>query len=206
MGKIILIGGAPAVGKSYLAEQLSLKLGIPWISTDNIHSLMLEPLHQEARTSRVLDSVRGFDSEGKPPPSSFKKRTPQEIFAEEKIKAEDVWMDVLSFIRRNDLWESYIVEGSAIMPHFIHRDLNDDPEVHPVFLLDKSEDRIRKVIRMKTIWSHDPDYRHRAKTLDLDSVLLFNRWLKAELKKYPYPCIELSDESISIAAVLKYIA
>jgi len=38
MKKIILIGGAPTAGKSYVAEKIAKELGIPWISTDTIEN------------------------------------------------------------------------------------------------------------------------------------------------------------------------
>jgi 2-phosphoglycerate kinase len=206
MGNIILIGGAPAVGKTYLAEQLSLKLGIPWISADNIHSLMLEPVIPRMHTSRVIDSVRKFDSEGKTPTVDKRKITIQDILDKHIRENEDVWKDVLLFIKKNDLWESYIVEGGAIMPHVIGRDLKNRTDVHPLFLLDKSEDRIRKVLHMKTIWHQDVEYYNKAKNLDLNTVLYINRWLRSELKKYSYPYLELTEESIPISSVIKLIA
>jgi 2-phosphoglycerate kinase len=38
--QIILIGGAPTVGKTSIAKLLSKHLGIPWISTDMIREIM----------------------------------------------------------------------------------------------------------------------------------------------------------------------
>ena len=40
MDKIILIGGAPAVGKSSAAEKIAKDLKLPWISTDIIRGMM----------------------------------------------------------------------------------------------------------------------------------------------------------------------
>ena len=40
MNKIILIGGAPTVGKTHTAKRLSKKLNLPWISTDGIRSML----------------------------------------------------------------------------------------------------------------------------------------------------------------------
>ncbi len=45
MERIILIGGAPTVGKTFIAKELSKKLFLPWISTDTIRSLMQEFFH-----------------------------------------------------------------------------------------------------------------------------------------------------------------
>ena len=40
MNKVILIGGAPTVGKSYLGRKLAEELKLPWISTDTIREMM----------------------------------------------------------------------------------------------------------------------------------------------------------------------
>ena len=198
MGKIILIGGAPAVGKSYLAQQLSLKLGIPWISTSDVNSLMARPKEEG-------EAVVEFDSEGQTPQQLLRKLTPQENLEQQNRENEGVWKDVFSFIKLNDLWDSYIIEGVAVLPHLIARDLGKRSDIHPLFLLDKDEARLRNVVKMKPVWEYSRGYAGRAKKLDLEYVLLFNSWLREQLKKYPFPSIELSEETMSLAAVLKII-
>jgi 2-phosphoglycerate kinase len=48
--KIILIGGAPTTGKSTLAEQLSKRLSIPWISTDQIRTVIKSAIDKSMQT------------------------------------------------------------------------------------------------------------------------------------------------------------
>ncbi len=38
--QIIFIGGAPTVGKSYLAKKLAEELKLPWISTDTVREIL----------------------------------------------------------------------------------------------------------------------------------------------------------------------
>lgn len=46
--KIILIGGAPTVGRSTMAKFLSERLGIPWISTDQTRAIMQAVVSKDA--------------------------------------------------------------------------------------------------------------------------------------------------------------
>lgn len=45
--KVILIGGAPLSGKSYVARKLGQELNLPWISTDTIREQMRQLVRKE---------------------------------------------------------------------------------------------------------------------------------------------------------------
>jgi adenylate kinase family enzyme len=49
---IYLIGGSPSSGKSILSKQLSKKLNIPYLSTDNIRPIVLAYLKGEERAKK----------------------------------------------------------------------------------------------------------------------------------------------------------
>ena len=87
--KIILIGGPQATGKTTLAKALSLRLNMPWISTDQIRRIC------------------GVDPKGK------------EVLSEEIEDNEEVWKGVERFIRSPFPWDAAIVEGVAILPHLV---------------------------------------------------------------------------------------
>ena len=53
--EIILIGGAPTIGKSFLAKKLSEEMKIPWISTDTIREFMREVVRIEKHRGLVGD-------------------------------------------------------------------------------------------------------------------------------------------------------
>jgi 2-phosphoglycerate kinase len=87
--KIILIGGAQATGKTTLAKEFSSRLGIPYISTDQIRT------------------IYGITTNGK------------EGIEGEIKNYEEIWKGVERLIRNHFPWENIIVEGVAILPHLV---------------------------------------------------------------------------------------
>jgi 2-phosphoglycerate kinase len=87
--RIVLIGGPQATGKTTLAKELSSRLNIPWISTDQIRTIC------------------GVTSKGKVD------------FQEEIKNNEEIWLGVERFIRSPFPWECVIIEGVAILPHLV---------------------------------------------------------------------------------------
>lgn len=87
--KIILIGGPQATGKTTLARELSSRLDIPWVSTDQIRTIC------------------GITPRGK------------EVLSEEIENNEEIWGGVERFIKSPFPWEAVIVEGVAILPHLV---------------------------------------------------------------------------------------
>src|SRR3989338_9130054 len=56
MNKIVLIGGAPTVGKSYITRKLAEELKLPWISTDTIRDQMRKLVRKEDYPALFLHS------------------------------------------------------------------------------------------------------------------------------------------------------
>lgn len=87
--KIILIGGPQATGKTTLTKELSSRLDVPWISTDQIRTIC------------------GITPRGK------------EVLSEEIENNEEIWKGVERFIKNLFPWEAVIVEGVAALPHLV---------------------------------------------------------------------------------------
>ena len=87
--KIILIGGPQATGKTTLAKELSSRLDMSWISTDQIRTIC------------------GIAPRGK------------EVLSEEIENNEEIWKGVERFIKSPFPWEAVIIEGVAVLPHLV---------------------------------------------------------------------------------------
>lgn len=87
--KIILIGGPQATGKTTLAKELSSRLNMPWISTDQIRTIC------------------GISPKGK------------EVLLEDIKNNEEIWKGVERFVRSPFPWDGVIVEGVAVLPHLV---------------------------------------------------------------------------------------
>lgn len=196
--QIILIGGAPTIGKSFLAKKLSEKMKIPWISTDTIRKFMREVVREK-------DYSNLFYFTKKTAKNYLTSHTPEQIVKDQNNESIDVWKGVKSFISSDYNWQFYIIEGVAVLPRFISEDLSDNKSIRSIFLLNNNEERIKKIIFKRGLWSNSNKYPDNLKSIEVKWVIKFNAWLKKELKKYKYPLIEFNGDDIPISEVKKYL-
>ena len=131
--------------------------------------------------------------------------TPEQIVKDQNNESIDVWKGVKSFIDSDYNWQSYIIEGVAVLPKFIFEDLSNNKSIRPIFLLNNNKERIKKIIFKRGLWSNSNKYPDNLKSIEIEWVIRFNTWLKKELKKYKYPLIEFKENHIPISEVKKYL-
>ena len=181
--KIILIGGAPRVGKTFLAKELSKKMGIPWISTDTIREFMKEVVDKKKYPNL-------FHFVDKKPEIYLPSHTPEQIVKDQNKESIDVWKGVKGFIRSNYNWESYIIEGVAILPNLVSKDFSKNKSIKAIFVLNNNKKELEDRIFKFGLWDDAHEYPNRLKPKELEWAIQFNLWLNGELKKYKYPVIE----------------
>lgn len=195
--KIILIGGAPCAGKSFLAQKLLEKFHIPWVSTDTIREFMREVVPKDK-----YSVLREFDGDVE---SYFKNHTAEQIFNNHHKQSIAVWDGVKAWINKNYNWKQYVIEGVAILPELLKRDFDGDPRIKPIFLMDNDSDRILDVIHTRGLWDEAGEYPESVNEKEREWVLIFNEWMKKECEKYGYPLIEVGDRSTLLERALKHI-
>ena len=182
MKNIILIGGAPSVGKTTLAKKLSVSLGIPLISTDQIRSILKTTLNKEDYPDLFLDTKDINE--------------PAELFAIEMKQSEVVWKGVLAFIQSIHPWDGGIIEGIAILPILIAKDVPDQENIKPIFMLQNDVTAISKIIeeRSKLPWikTKTPDQQEQK----VKQIILFNKQIESDARKYSFPTIEVSNSNV----------
>lgn len=184
--KIILIGGSPCAGKSFLASKLSQKLGIPWISTDIIRSMMQKLVKKE-------DFPYLFDTVGVNAEEYLTTHTPDEVIQNQNLESLDVWKGVLDFIETNYTWDdSYIIEGVAILPEQVNKLKQLNSSVQAVFLIDEDHPRLKEVIYTRGLWDDANKYPDYLKEIEHQWLIKFNQWVKEETQKYNLPLIKIN--------------
>lgn len=197
--RIILIGGAPTVGKSIVARLLSEHLGVPWISTDHIRDVMR--LASTRKTEPGLFVPEGYTAE------RFLTEFSAEQIAEIEWKQGEVtWEGVRQFIVNNHGWKNgFIVEGVGMLPHLVARDFGDDAEdaeIRTVFLVDDAPERVRDVVFTRGLWDDAHRYPDELKQKEVDWVLKFSHKIRDQAGKYGYPLVEVRKRKEDLAAVL----
>jgi 2-phosphoglycerate kinase len=186
--KIVLIGGAPTVGKSYLARKLSEKFKLPWISTDGIRDQMRKIVKEEDYPALFyFDESKGLTAEG-----YLATHTPQQIVDDQNMESEDVWKGARAFIDTDYVWKSFIVEGVAILPKFVS-EIKQDKLIIPIFIVDENRDRIKEMVYGRGLWGDAKTYSDDVKGVEVEWALLFSKYIKNEATKYGFDFYEIGE-------------
>lgn len=168
MRKILLIGGAPGTGKTTFTKKVAAHIGVPWISTDQIRTIL-----RSAQPEQVPETDGDF-------------------IASEVARYERVWSGVLALIRAIDPWEDCIIEGSAILPQFVARDCSANKEVTAVFLTFETREEIQKVIedRSKLPWINTKTPEQQA--LKVEQTYALKEKIRADASSFGFKLVSQS--------------
>lgn len=177
MNEIILIGGAPGVGKSTLAKRIAHARQVNWISTDQIRTIMQKATNRASNPDLFADANAAKTVEGS--------------VAIELKQSEIVWGGVAEFIKHNHPWEGCVIEGTALLPRLIARDLEDRHDVHSIFLI-QNEETIKGVIEQRSSnpWINTKTPEQQRKKAE--RTILFNNTVKQEATQYGFSVHELN--------------
>lgn len=200
MSKIILIGGAPTAGKTFVAKQLSKILGLPWISTDTVREQMREIVRRE----EYPELFHFFD-----PPINveeyFKIHTSKEIVENQNKESKEVWKGIQALIENDYVLKSFIVEGVAVLPELVSTLSIKDKIIAPIFLMDEDVGRIHDVVFTRGLWDDADTYPDSVKDKEVAWVQEFNIWLKKECEKYDYPIFFRGEEGFNLEEIMTYL-
>lgn len=185
------------MGKSTMAGLVAKRLGIPWISADQIREIMRVAARRE-------DMPKLFDPEGYTAETFLTEFSTEEIVRMEIEQGEAVWVGIKQIIEDDYTWkDGFIVEGAYILPYLVKKDFGDDKDIKVVFLVDEDADRTRHVVFTRGLWGPARAYSDDVKEKEVEWSLLFSRTIKAEAEKYGYPCVEVTKKTNDVEAVTK---
>lgn len=187
---IILIGGAPTTGKTTVAEQLSKHMNLPWISTDQIRTIQ-RSVADENHFSELFDmNEDGTD--------------PNELVDLEYSRSEVIWLGVLAFIKRYHPWNGCIIEGTAILPSLVVRDLDLRGEIQAFFLVHTNVEQIVNIVFERSKLPYiktKTEYQQKSKVQQIE---LFNKRIISETQSNGLQTIE-SHSDQTLANILKLL-
>ncbi len=190
MNKIVLIGGAPTLGKSFIARKIANELGLPWISTDTIR----EQMRLIVRREDYSDLFSFSDSTSKMAIKFLNENSSSEIVFKQNKESENVWKGVKAIIETDYVWESFIIEGIALLPKCI-KELKTEKKIIAVFLTSNNLNKIRKVIFTRGLWDDADKYPDTVKEKEVEWVVAYNNWIISEAEKYNFQLINIDNEN-----------
>ena len=166
---IYLIGGAPRVGKTVLAQQVSVLLKIGWISTDVLHEL-LKVCHAEDPNGKWNADKAAISA------------TAERFFP---YLERFIW-------GIQSLADAYVIEGVNFLPAQVAR-LPAQFQIRPIFLgcSKMTLDRFERFPGRSKGYIGLPDEMRRQIVQD---VPLWSEFIREEAGRYGYPYIGMSDD------------
>jgi len=185
--KIILIGGSPTVGKSYVARKLAEDLKLPWISTDTVREQMRKIVRKEDYPALCFHSGATSDMAVE----FLTHKSAEDIVRHQNGESLEVWKGVKALIETDYVWQSFIIEGVAILPQQVHEIMLINKKVKSLFLIDENKERVRDIIFTRGLWDDADKYPDSVKEKEVEWVFAFNDWIKDEAGKYNLPVINI---------------
>lgn len=195
--QIILIGGMPTAGKSTIAKSLSKHLNLPWISTDQIGTIMRAVASKEKYPKLFTwDDYNGVQF--------LNDLTADEIADNEFANGEANWLGVRKLIKEDYTWnDGFIIEGTHILPHLVAKDFSDSSNVKAVFIGDHDVERVRRVVSTRNVLVFNTAaYTDSLQEKDIEWVLNFSKKLKSQTLKYKMPWVEVEKNEHDLVKVL----
>lgn len=196
---VILIGGAPTVGKSTLAEKLANHLHLPWISTDQIRDIMQITARKEdwPELSNALDMTAA---------EYWEKLTPGEAVQKEVAQSKEVWVGIKHFIEKDYTFEKgVVIEGINIEPALVHQEYANKKNVRSVFVVDNDRERIRNVVYRRGVWADAHTYSDSVKEKEVEWVIQHNKYIISETNKYSLPLLSVEKDGNDLQRLLEVL-
>jgi 2-phosphoglycerate kinase len=183
--KVLLIGGISGAGKTTIARQLGLRLGLPWLQVDDLRlALQWSRVALPLRTEELYFFLETPDVWKLPP-----ERLCQGLIAVGEIMSPAIEVVVDSHLATE---VPIIIEGDGILPALfarpIIRDLADRGAVQAVFLIESDEEMLFTNIlkRGRGIAGRaEEELRTEAR-----AKWLYGQWLSEEAHRFRLPVLE----------------
>jgi 2-phosphoglycerate kinase len=179
----LLIGGHSASGKTTVAAQIGLSLGIPWMMVDDLRLAF-----QRARV-RLPEGTDALDFDKTP---HFWRRPPEEL-RDALIAVGEVMSAPLEVVVENHVDQNapIVIEGDGILPSLLSRPplLERMTTIRAAFLVEPEESAI-----LENTLAHGKGFvagRTEAELrMDARARWLFGQWLAQEAARYDLPVVE----------------
>ena len=193
---MIILIGMPTSGKTTLARELSRRLALPWLSTDQTR-LVMQGVADPKQYPHLL-SAHGLSAA-----EFFQQFSPEEIAEREYMHGVEAWPGNKKLIEDDFTWrEGFVLEGVNILPSLLPS-LQTASDVRSIFLTDEGDDALRKAIFSRGLYADADTYADELKEHEITWARLFDQRIQAEAQQYGYPVVRVQkDNEIDMPNVL----
>ena len=149
-----LIGGVPRSGKTTLAKKLSLKVGVPWVSTDTLESVVMEYVSPES-FERLFPKSRMRKKTNLSNDEMYAQYASKEIIDSYISQGKSLERAIQMFVECEAKYNhQFILEGHHIQPEFVAR-LKERFELKAIFV---GRDSVEKTVDATTQHANENDW------------------------------------------------
>jgi 2-phosphoglycerate kinase len=198
--RIILIGGMPTVGKSTIAEGLARHFNLPWISTDQIRTVMKSVADRAIYPE--LFNASDYSAE-----DFLTKYTAEEIADMEFRQGAETWIGIQHFINNDWTWRNgVVIEGVDILPNLVKQSFDRNQDIKAVFLSDSNEYRITQVVYSRGLFDDADKYSDAVKMKEVEWVKIFDDMIRADALEAGYPIVDIEKDSSDLQKVIEKVS
>ena len=195
---IYLIGGPPRTGKSTLARILARKKSIPYLSADDIGSVIVPYIPAQEYPGKLpLRTIRretNFSND-----LCYSRYSTQQIVRFYLRQAETLWPGLRSFadyVTGDD--HDYILEGWQLLPHLIHPFISsqNSDKVRVCFLYKRDVSKILNQLRTSQVrndWVLKNTKEESTFLAIARMISLFGEHIQGEAEKYALNAVDTDD-------------
>jgi 2-phosphoglycerate kinase len=191
---IYLIGGPPKCGKTTLAKALSKSLGIPWVSTDTLQSVIKPYINKEDFSEKFpISNQREKDNDEK-----YSKYSSIEIIEAYKKQAKTVHpaIDMFAVCEITD-GNDFIIEGYHIEPELAFKLNSKYPDkIKSIFLVKSDKEKFISSIKKSTTpndWIIARTHNEATYQKIAEMICEYGKIIKAESEKHNLAVLNMDD-------------
>jgi 2-phosphoglycerate kinase len=195
--KVLLIGGSSGVGKTTVAEQIGLHIGISWFQVDDLRLAF-----QRSHVTFPEGTPALYFFTGTP---NIWSRSP-ELLRDGLIAVGQVLSPALEVIIENhvDTFAPIVIEGDGILPSLFARPSVRtraiDGSVRSVFLIEPDEE-----VLLANIMARDrgvTGYSEAEQSTQAQAAWLYGQWLAQEARRFCLPVVEARPRSTLVERIM----
>lgn len=137
---IYIISGSPRGGKTTLAKKLSLRLSIPYFSTDYLRLMLIPYSSPWVERDTHFPFEKMCDASGIA--SLYRDYSGHDLLDADIVESDFLWTGIDTFISfLLQTWQDYILEWSHFLPRLVSK-YKDEASVRIVYLTKTDEEKI----------------------------------------------------------------
>ncbi len=203
---MVLIGGAPGVGKSTLASELGYRLGVPRVvSSDSVRQALRSLISAELSPALHASSFSAWRAELLPGEGENAKPKRKRVVRGFQRQVQQLGTALSAVVRRNiDEYTSVIVEGIHLVPGFLSTDDFSDATVVEFVLAVKDEDAHRAHFSQREAQTH----RRRSRETYLEhfgEIRILQDFITSRAEEEGVPVIDAGDFDSAVEGAIELV-